>query len=164
MIFCNGRKLFFLLTAGLALVAGIRADEPGIPEGYSQQIGVTPLLRTTMTASGQPIQYPETGSPQVTAVKVRIPPGAETGWHEHPYPCYAYILSGTLTVEIRGGKTRELLPGEALVEVVNTPHNGINKSDKPVELVMFVTGEVGKPFTVRIPQPDHSPESTPSPE
>lgn len=125
------------------------AREP--EEGYSRQIEVAPLLRTTMTSSGQPIAYPKTDSPELTAVKVTIPPGAQTGWHEHPYPCYAYILSGTLTVETKDGKPRELLPGEALVEVVNTAHNGINKGTEPVVLVMFVTGEKDKPFTVRLP-------------
>lgn len=155
-----GRKLCMLLliAAGLQLSTGLHARETTSPEGYSTRIEVTPLLRTTMTSSGQPIVYPKTDSPQVTAVKVEIPPGAETGWHEHPYPCYACILSGTLTVETKDGKPRELFAGEALVEVVNTPHNGINKSKEPVVLVMFVTGEVGKPFTIRLPSASSTPE------
>ena len=141
-----------LATAGL-FAAGVHANEPVSGDGYRTQIKVTPLLRTTTTVSGQPIAYPVTESPQVTAVLVEIPPDAETGWHEHPYPCYAYILSGKLTVEVNGGKPRELLAGEALVEVVNTTHNGTNKGTEPVRLVMFVTGEADKPFTVRIPDP-----------
>ncbi len=128
------------------------AREPASGEGYAKQIQVTPLFSTTKTASGQPIAYPKTDSPQVTAVTVEIPPGAETGWHQHPFPCYAYILSGELTVEVKGGKAHKLQAGEALVEVVNTTHNGINKGSKPVRLVMFATGEKGKPFTVHIPE------------
>jgi len=31
--------------------------------------------------------------------------------------------------------------------------NGINRGTEPVELIMFVTGEVGKPFTVCVPAP-----------
>jgi len=140
-------KFLLLLVAGLQLATGHE------PEGYSHQIQVTPILKTSVTASGEKIAYPKTNSPQVTAVKVVIPPGAETGWHEHPYPCYAYILSGTLTVEIRGQKPRVLHPGDALVETVNTLHNGTNKGREPVRLVMFVTGETGKPFTIRMPAP-----------
>ncbi|MFA7233029.1 MAG: cupin domain-containing protein [Terrimicrobiaceae bacterium] len=142
-----------LLAAAGLLAADLNAKEPVSGEGYARQIEVTPLLRTATTSSGQPIAYPATESPQVTAVLVEIPPGAETGWHEHPYPCYAYVLSGALTVEVKGQKRRELLPGEALVEVVGTPHNGMNKGAEPVRLVMFVTGEAGKPFTVRVPEP-----------
>ncbi len=140
----------FLAAVGL-LAADLNAKEPVSGEGYTKQIVVTPLLRTTKTASGQPIAYPRTDSPQVTAVLVEIPPGAETGWHVHPFPCYAYILSGKLTVKIQGKKPRELRAREALVEAVNTLHNGMNKGAEPVRLVMFVTGEAGKPFTVRIP-------------
>jgi len=127
------------------------AREPASGEGYAKQIQVTPLFSTTKTASGQPIAYPKTDSPQVTAVTVEIPPGTETGWHQHPYPCYAYVLAGELTVEVKGGKAHKLRAGEALVEVVNTTHNGINKGTKPVRLVMFATGEKDKPFTVRVP-------------
>ena len=142
--------ILFLAAAGL-LRADLRAKEPVSGEGYTKQIVVTPILRTTKTASGQPIAYPKTGSPQVTAVLVEIPPGAQTGWHVHPFPCYAYIMSGKLTVKIQGKKPRELRAGEALVETVNTPHNGMNKGSVPVRLVMFVTGETDKPFTVRVP-------------
>lgn len=146
-----GFRICLLLAAAGA--ADLGAREPVTGEGYTRQIQVTPLLSTTKTASGQAIVYPKTHSPQVTGVMVEIPPGAQTGWHQHPYPCYAYILSGELTVEVEGDKPRKLHAGEALVEVVNTTHNGMNQGDKPVRLVMFVTGEEGKPFTVRVPAP-----------
>jgi quercetin dioxygenase-like cupin family protein len=141
-----------LAVAGL-FSANLTAKEPASGEGYTKQIVVTPVLKTTTTASGQPIVYPRTKSPQVTAVVVEIPPGADTGWHQHPYPCYGYILSGKLTVEVKGEKTHVLRAGEALAEVVNTTHRGVNKGTEPVRLVMFVTGEVDKPFTVREPAP-----------
>ena len=54
---------------------------------------------------------------------------------------------------MKGEKPRELHAGEALVEVVNTSHNGVNKGSEPVRLVLFVTGEKDKPFTVRVPGP-----------
>lgn len=139
-------------AAGL-LAVDLDAKEPVSGDGYTKQIEVKTLVSTTKTACGQPIVYPKTDSPQVTAVMVEIPPGAETGWHLHPYPCYAYILSGNLVVQVKGGETHNLHAGEALMEVVNTPHNGMNKGSEPVRLVMFATGETGKPFTVKIPDP-----------
>ena len=144
--------LLMLASAGLCLPA-LNARNKSSGEGYTKQISVTPLLCTAKTACGQAIAYPKTNSPQVTAVLVDIPPGAETGWHQHPFPCYAYILSGKLTVEVKGEKPRELHAGEPLVEVVNTTHNGVNKGSEPVRLVLFVTGEKDKPFTVRVPGP-----------
>jgi len=142
-----------LFAAPGLFAADLNAKEPVSDEGYTKQIAVTTLLRATRTASGQPIAYPVTGSPEVTAVLVEIPPGAQTGWHQHPYPCYAYILSGKLILEVKGQKPREIVAGEALVEAVNATHRGTNKGTEPVRLVMFVTEEADKPFTVRVPDP-----------
>lgn len=139
----------FLWLGALVALHGLGAAEGPEAEGYRKEIAIRPLLRTTVDAAGQPIAYPATAHPQVTAVQVRIPPGAETGWHKHPYPCFGYILSGTLTVEMEGGKTLTLTPGQALAESVNVLHNGVNRGDEPVELVMFVMGEQDKPFTIK---------------
>jgi quercetin dioxygenase-like cupin family protein len=122
-------------------------------EGYLRRVVVTPLLRRTTTAADQPIVYPSTQQPEVTAVLVEIPPGAETGWHVHPVPAYAYILSGVLEVEMEGGRKNQLVAGQALVESVNVRHNGRNLGKETVKLVMFVTGEKGKPFTVKDAKP-----------
>ena len=46
----------------------------------------------------QPIAYPS-GTPNITAAIVTIPPGGETGWHTHAVPLFAYILDGALTVD-----------------------------------------------------------------
>ena len=62
--------------------------------GYAQGVKVRVLQRTDTTALGQPVAYPVTDSAEVTAVEVEIPPGGETGWHRHPFPGYAYVLSG----------------------------------------------------------------------
>lgn len=122
-----------------------------VEEGYKPVIKVTPLLRTTTTVAGQAIVYPTTENPEVTAVKVVIPPGAETGWHRHPWPCFGYILSGELTLEMEGRDPVQLKGGEALVESVNVMHNGKNMGTEPVTLVMFVTGEKNQAFTVKDP-------------
>ena len=140
-------SLSFLLAAGLLL----HGEPPA--EGYRREIRITPLLRTSTTAFGQPISYPQIAQPEVTSVLVEIPPGAETGWHRHPVPCYAYILSGSLSVEIEDGTTHVLSAGQALAETVNTLHNGKNLGTEPVKLVMFATGEKGSPFTVRAEKP-----------
>jgi quercetin dioxygenase-like cupin family protein len=118
-------------------------------QGYKKQVQTTPLLRTTTTSAGQPIVYPETADPEVTAILVEIPAGAETGWHKHPFPCYAYVLSGEIFIDVQGGATNHFKAGEAFAESVNIFHNGRNPGSVPVRLVMFVAGEKGEPFTVR---------------
>lgn len=137
--------IFALLLAGTSWPVCAAPDEA---EGYKAVIKATPLLRASTTAAGQPISYPTTDHPEVVAVRVEIPPGAETGWHTHPYPCYGYVLSGDLSVELEGGKVNHLKAGDAVIEVVNMLHNGKNTGTDPVTIVMFVTGEKGEPFTV----------------
>lgn len=137
------------IVAALFLGILIASAEPPSFQGYQNVIKVTPLLKSTETLAGQPIVYPTVAQPQVTAAMVEIPPGAETGWHQHPYPCYAYLLSGQLTVELADGTKHEIKAGEAFAESVNLAHNGKNTGTETVRLVMFVTGEVDKPFTVK---------------
>ena len=144
-------RLAAFLAAGL-LLGAVRAGAQEAGEGYRREIQIQPLLRTTTDAAGQPLVYPQADQPQITSVMVEIPPGAQTGWHKHPYPCVAYILSGSLSVEMEGGKVHEISAGQALAESVNVLHNGRNTGTEPVKLVMFVMGEKDKPFTVKASQ------------
>lgn len=136
--------LFILLPTSL-----LRAEPSD--DGYKPEIKISPLLRTTTTSAGQPLSYPQTDHPEATAIFVEIPPGAETGWHKHPYPCFAYVLSGHLEVEVENGQTNHLVAGQAMAESINLMHNGRNKGSEPVKLVMFVMGETKQPFTERAP-------------
>jgi quercetin dioxygenase-like cupin family protein len=54
-------------------------------------------------------------------------------------------------VEVKGGKTYHFTAGDAIVEVVNIPHNGKNLGTTPVALIAFYTGETGTPNTVMTP-------------
>lgn len=143
-------KHAFVFAWALALVSpsiGLLAHEQNSGQ-YASGVKVTKLLSTSTTARGAPIEYPQTSRPEVTALKVELAPGKQTGWHTHPYPTYGYIVSGELTVQVQGGKRVHYAAGDAFAEVVGTPHNGINTCDEPVRLVVFFTGEAGKPYTV----------------
>ena len=129
---------FLLYAAPLAL----GSDYEGVK--------VTSLKKTTTTTNGQKVSYPRTDAPEVTAVLVEIPAGGETGWHMHPVPVYAYVLSGALSVEMEKGGRYSFEEGDALVEVVNEAHNGKNTGKMPVKLVVFYTGEKGSPITVKV--------------
>jgi quercetin dioxygenase-like cupin family protein len=107
---------------------------------YSGGVQAKVVLQTTTTGNGNPIEYLKTDQPEITVMTVDIAPGAETGWHMHPVPVYAYILSGSLTVNIEGYKSLEFKAGEVIIEVMNTRHNGINTGKVPVQLIVFYTG------------------------
>ena len=140
--------------AALALAAMLACHEAAGGElsasGYDGDVKVTPLLKTATTTLGQAIKYPLTEKPEVTALEVEIPPGKETGWHKHPVPGYAYILSGTLTIEMEGDKQLQLSSGTAFVEVINTLHNGKNLGTGPVKILVFFAGAAGEPVTITV--------------
>lgn len=127
----------------------------GIPCGAmaletAPAIKVTPLVRTTTSWDERPIAYPQ-GQAEITGMLIEIAAGAETGWHAHPVSSFAYVLEGTLEVTLKDGRKKRLTAGEALVEVVDTLHNGRNVGGQPVKLIVFYAGAVGRPLTVKPP-------------
>ncbi len=121
--------------------------------GYDNKIKVSPLLISSTTADGAPIVYPKTDNPEVRILMIDIPPGTETGWHKHPMPCYGYIVSGSITVELENGTKNKFEAGQALAEVVNTLHNGKNTGTETTRILMVVTGAKDVPSAVAIPKP-----------
>lgn len=120
---------------------------------YQSGLQAKVLLKTTTTSNGDPVTYLKTEQPEITAMAVTIAPGAETGWHSHPAPVYAYVISGSLTVNIDGKLFRNFNAGDVIVEVVNVRHNGVNKGSVPVELIVFYTGANGAPNVIAAPAP-----------
>jgi quercetin dioxygenase-like cupin family protein len=118
-----------------------------------QGIKATKILTSTTASNGQKLSYLKTDNPEVTAMIVEIPPCAETGWHTHAVPVYAYVLAGSISVEMEGGKKYDFKEGDAIFEVMNTSHNGRNNGTKTARLVVFYTGEEGKPNVTRVKAP-----------
>ncbi len=50
------------------------------------------------------ILYVTKGTPEVTALKITMDPGAKTGWHYHPVTALGYVLSEELQVEMDTGE------------------------------------------------------------
>jgi len=128
---------FFLLTS-LALAAD-----------YNAGVSATVLQKSSVTSNGEKITYPQTDRAEVTAMAVDLAPGAETGWHQHPVPVYAYVVAGNLSVELADGKVLNFRAGEAIIEVVNTPHNGKNSGTEPVRLAVFYLGSEGRANVIK---------------
>lgn len=135
--------LFIFLSLTFTLSCAFGAD-------YDGGVKVTLIKKATTASNGQKLAYPRAGNPEVSALIVEIPPGGNTGWHSHPVPVYAFVLSGTLTVEVDPGDSYQMREGEALFEVVNTPHLGKNLGKETVRLAVFYTGVEGTPNTVKV--------------
>jgi len=118
--------------------------------GYDSGVTVRTVLKSTAAGNGQPLEYLRTERPEVTAAVVEIAPGAQTGWHLHRVPVYAYVMEGTLKVLMGDGAAIIFEKGQAILEVRNTAHNGINIGKDTVRLIVFYTGAVGEPLSEKV--------------
>lgn len=142
--FQKQRLLYPVLLIGL-----LQLGASAFAADYSSGVTAKILTKTRVTGNGQQIIYPKTANAEVTAMVVELAPGAETGWHQHPIPVYAYVLSGNLAVEITGNKILLFGPGEAIIEVVDTLHNSKNIGSEPVRLAVFYLGAEGTPNVIK---------------
>jgi quercetin dioxygenase-like cupin family protein len=114
----------------------------------SSDVKVAAVLKADTSWDGKPISYPE-GKPEITGLIIEIAPGGETGWHLHPVSSFGLMLEGELEIQLKNGALKRLKAGEALVEVINTLHNGRNTGSIPVKLVIFYAGAAGQKLTVK---------------
>lgn len=137
------RKLGWAVVA-FWIGANAWALEPGAA------VQVVQLAKTGSSWDGKPVSYPS-GKAEITVLTVEIAPGGETGWHEHAVPSFAAMLEGELEVFLKDGRSKRIKAGDALVEVVNTIHNGRNPGKVPAKLVVFYAGVEGIQHTAKRP-------------
>ncbi len=106
------------------------------------------LLQTTQSWNGKPYTHYSTGQPQLTTIKLTIPPHTALPWHTHPFPNVVYVLSGSLTLHDReSGKTLVIQQGQAVGESVDDVHRG-ESGDEPTVLLITYAGTPGVPTSV----------------
>lgn len=138
------------MLAVLAILASPAAAEDLTPQTYQNLL--TPLIQGSTDVLGAPLAYP-TGTPNVTAATVTIPPGGETGWHEHEVPLFAYVLEGELTVDYGTKGKKVYKAGESVLEAVGWAHNGTNTGTVPMKLVAVYMGADTAANTVKVDAP-----------
>ncbi len=141
-------RQFVCMILGLCLLVLAGSVSPGW--GYDSGVAVRTVLKSTTAGNGRALEYLRTDRPEVTAAVVEIAPGAQTGWHLHRVPVYAYVMEGTLRVLLDDGTALTFEKGQAILEVRNTPHNGINTGKETVRLIVFYTGAVGEPLSEKV--------------
>jgi quercetin dioxygenase-like cupin family protein len=148
-------KTLLLAVCLLAFAGLAAADENTSYPAYKKLL--TPLLESGQTIIGQPIAYP-TGNPKITGAVVLLAPGKETGWHIHSVPVFSYMLQGELTVDYGDKGVKVYKAGDAFLEAMNWPHNGINKGTAPVLILAVYMGAEGIPTAVPVPAPAPKPQ------
>ncbi len=112
-------------------------------------VQVEVLAKTSSSWDGGTLPDFPRGKPEITILRITIPPGAQLPLHEHPVINAGLLLSGELTVETEDKKILHLKAGDSIVEVVNKWHSGKNEGHKPAKIVVFYAGIQGTPITIK---------------
>ena len=128
-----------IIALGLLLATPLAASTQEKPA--PEKIVATTIFQSTVTAAGQKIVFPSANT-EVTALIVDLPAGADTGWHAHPYPRYAYVLDGAVTVENDAGARNTYAAGSFFVEQIGIYHHGT--TTVPTKLLVIDQAEAGK--------------------
>ena len=135
------RALFCFLFA--LLVSGCASPK------YSNDVRSTELVKSSTSWNAAPLPAYPTGTPEVTILRITVPPGHTLPMHRHPVINAGVLLEGQLTVVTESGEVLELSANDPIIEVVNTWHYGKNEGDEPAEIIVFYAGEKGGTITVK---------------
>ncbi|MFA9371405.1 MAG: cupin domain-containing protein [Labilibaculum antarcticum] len=135
------KKLFILFCVSQICLLGCKSNKITNTE-------VITLVKTTKSWNGTPLPKYLDGNPEITILKIIIPPKTKLELHKHPEINAGVVLKGELTVISETNDTLYLKAGEPIVELVNTWHFGRNDSNEPVEIIVFYAGIKESPITI----------------
>jgi quercetin dioxygenase-like cupin family protein len=137
------RKIFFTCVLCLSL-----AFSGSLWAASSNGVVSEVVAKGAASWDGAPLPAYGTGKPEITILRITIPPQAVLDMHEHTVINAGVLVSGELTVITVEGKTLRLKAGDGIIEVVNTAHYGKNESQVPAQIIVFYAGIVDKPLTL----------------
>ncbi len=112
-------------------------------------VNVDILAKTSSSWDGGTLPDYAKGKPEVTILRITIPPKVQLPLHKHPVINAGVLLKGALTVVTEDQKTLHLKAGDSIVEVVNKWHYGKNEGNEPAEIIVFYAGTQGVPITIK---------------
>jgi quercetin dioxygenase-like cupin family protein len=136
------KKIFYVICLALLLSGNVRAKDVNT-------VKVDVLAKTSSSWDGSALPDYPGGKPEITILRITIPPGVQLPLHRHPVINAGVLLRGELTVTTEDNKVLHLKAGDSIVEVVNKWHYGKNEGRKPAELIMFYAGMPGVPITIK---------------
>lgn len=136
---------FFVVSSSLIVSCDNSSNDP--QSGYSDKIESVTLLKTTKSWDGTTYPaYPAT-QPEISVLKIAVPPNSALSWHKHPIINAAYVEKGEIQIERKeDGKTQWIRKGQVLPEMVNTGHRG-KTGDQGATLIVFYSGTPDIPLS-----------------
>ena len=129
----NDRVGGIAIVAAMAAVIALGAQQTGFKR--------TVLQQGDLSAPGR----------EVVQVVAEIQPGAEAGKHTHPGEEIAYILEGTVTLEIQGKPGAMKKAGDVFIIPAGTVHNARNTGATLAKVLATYVIEKGKPVATPVP-------------
>jgi quercetin dioxygenase-like cupin family protein len=87
---------------------------------------------------------------EVVQAIAEIPSGASAGRHTHPGEEVAYVLEGTVLVEIDGKPAATLKAGQGVIIPAGAIHNATNKSGAGARVLATYIIDKGKPVATPV--------------
>ena len=137
----KNKRLMFVL---LFLMPGtLMAQQPAASEAPHASV-------TSLTSK----DLPEFPGKEVLMITVDYPPGSVDPIHRHNAHAFIYVLEGSITMQVKGGKEVTLTPGQTFYEGPDDVHVvGRNaSSSRPAKFVVFFIKDKGAPVLVPAPE------------
>ncbi len=112
------------------------------------KIEIETLAKSSESWNGDLLPKYLEGEPEITILKISIPPKTKLPLHKHPVINAGILLKGELTVITETKDTLFVKAGESIIELVNKWHYGQNDSNEVAEIIVFYAGVKGTPITV----------------
>ncbi len=136
------KKIFFVIYLTLLLSGNVWGEDVNA-------VKVEILAKTALSWDGEILPDYAKGRPEVTILRITIPPKIQLPLHEHPVINAGVLIKGELTVVTEDKKTLHLKAGDSIVEVVNKWHYGKNEGNESAEIIVFYAGIRDTPITIK---------------
>jgi quercetin dioxygenase-like cupin family protein len=128
-------------------ILGLSATAASLGLAMGQQVSAPlpnqeEIARRTSNTWNKPFHFPAK-IPEVTASIIEYPPGTEGVRHTSPYSRYIYVLEGTLTLDLDGGRPVDF-PAGSLILSGNTWLTPKNNGMVPAKVLVIDQTEVGE--------------------
>jgi quercetin dioxygenase-like cupin family protein len=133
-------RFVFSLVMALALPIAAAAQQANATSPAAGPAKATPLMSKDL---------PDFAGKEVTMSTVEYAPGGTSAPHRHDAHTFVYVLEGSVVMQVAGGETVTLKPGQTFYETPADVHS-ISKNASataPAKFLVFMIKDKGKPAT-----------------
>ena len=127
----------------------LSACNVAVKDNVPTAITVEELAKTETSWDGTALPAYDSGTPEITILKITIPAKTQLPLHKHPVINAGVLLKGNLTVITETNEELHLKTGDPIVELVNKWHYGKNEGNEPAVIIVFYAGTTNKQITIK---------------